>query len=367
MTTQLSIRADRHSYPVVVGASLRQDMGQWLKDLKGTPKGNIFIITDSHVEQLGYLRDVSDSLRRAGFTVDYAVIPPGDQSKSLSMAETLYNAMLDAGIRRDGLVVALGGGVVGDLAGFVAATYLRGIPFVQVPTTLLAHDSSIGGKVGINLPKGKNLVGAFHAPLAVLYDTDLLASLPISEWRSGMAEVIKHAVIADAQLFASLEDEPLTAPAKGETMEEILSRAIAVKQMMVEADEREAYNRMVLNLGHTVGHAVEQFSQYTLSHGAAVAIGMVVEGRLAVLRNLLRETDWLRIRAVLAAHGLPVTAPDYPFDAIANILLLDKKNDSAATLTVVLPEGIGKVGIYRDILMQEIEKCYEEMTKEFRG
>jgi len=363
MTAELTIHAKHHTYPVVISPGIRHEVGQWLERLHRKNTDDVFIVTDETVEAIGYLRDVVSSLTGRGFTVHHFTIPPGDASKSMEVALQLYNALLDAGVRRSGIVAALGGGVVGDLTGFVAATYLRGVAFLQIPTTLLAHDSSIGGKVGINLNRGKNLVGAFYPPIAVLYDTQVLSSLPGNQWQSGMAEVIKHAVIADAQLFSLLEQEPLRQIPAEATLEPVLARAMAVKKVVIEADETERLGRMVLNLGHSVGHAIEQYSHYQISHGEAVAIGMVVEGRIAVTRGLLSHDDWLRIRAVLAAHGLPTAAPTYPYVALKDILRLDKKN-SADALTMVLPKGIGEVSIYRDIVDEEVERAYAETAKE---
>ncbi|OFW76430.1 MAG: 3-dehydroquinate synthase [Alicyclobacillus sp. RIFOXYA1_FULL_53_8] len=259
--------------------------------------------------------------------------------------------------------MALGGGVVGDLAGFVAATYLRGIRFIQMPTTLLAHDSSIGGKVGINLARGKNLVGAFHPPMAVLYDVSALHSLPPREWQNGMAEVIKHTIIGNPSLFERLEANPLPLFPGADAVEQWLAEAIQVKINVVEQDEFEQETRMWLNLGHTVGHAVEQVSHYRLGHGEAVAIGMRVEAEIAAARGWLSVTDKRRIIAVLDQHGLPIRPPEFLFDEIVDALQVDKKHTNAGW-TFVLPKSIGEVAIARDVVRQELADAWEVSLRE---
>lgn len=238
--------------------------------------------------------------------------PAGEASKTRDRWITLTDELLARGCGRDTTVVALGGGVTGDLAGFVAATFLRGVPYVQVPTTLLAMiDSSIGGKTAVDTPGGKNLVGAFHRPSAVVADPELLRTLPTVHVRAGLAEAIKHAAIADAPLLEWIEAHAaeLVAEPGGHSMTELISRAIAVKAQVVEADEREAGLRKILNFGHTIGHAVEQVSGYTLLHGEAVAIGMVVEARAAEAADIAEAGTADRIAAALRGVGLPTSVP----------------------------------------------------------
>ncbi|QQE76801.1 3-dehydroquinate synthase [Alicyclobacillus sp. SO9] len=364
MTTQLTVHSHSHSYPVVIGAGLRRNAGGWLRDLGVSKDAVVMVVTDTTVVSNGYLEPVLASCRAEGFAVHAHSIFPGDASKSLQTTEELYNVLLDAGLRRNGIIIALGGGVVGDLTGFVASTFLRGIPFVQMPTTLLAHDSSIGGKVGVNLERGKNLVGAFYPPLAVLYDTETLQTLPEAQWRAGMAEVIKHGIIGDPSLFERLEALPYASIPSASEVESLLSSAINVKRAVIEQDEQEKNLRMVLNIGHTVGHAIEQYSNYGLTHGEAVSIGLTIESRIAVNRGMLSTENFTRIRQTLMNHGLAVQAPNYPFDALAAILNFDKKHSSSGSWTFVLPEDIGKVTIVQDVAYGEVERSYMEMLKQ---
>ncbi|WP_067929287.1 3-dehydroquinate synthase [Alicyclobacillus shizuokensis] len=357
MTTRLEVHTPTRTYPFVVAPGLHRRLGDELKRLDVSTDRSLFLITDETVAGLGVLNRVSEACQEAGYSVASSIVPPGDSSKSWATAYHLYQQMLQARVRRDGVVVAIGGGMVGDLAGFVAATYLRGVSFVQVPTTLLAHDSSIGGKVGVNLPEGKNLVGAFHQPLAVLYDTECLASLPTDQWRAGMAEVIKHGIIGDAELFARLESSPVPQfPGAGPT-ERLIARAAAVKIRVVEADERESGLRMVLNVGHTVGHAVEQISAYRFSHGEAVAMGLCVEAELSVLRGLLSKPGRDRIVKVLAQHGLPTQVPDYSLETVISVLDRDKKNLHHGW-TFALPVEIGRVEVVRGIGPEDLKAAW---------
>lgn len=348
MTTELTVRSATGTYPVVVGAGLLKLVGQRLRDAGVAVGEHLLIVTDETVLRLGYPNTVLESCLQAGLHCAITAVPPRDESKSLEMAERLYSELLDAEVRRSGVVIAVGGGVVGDLAGFVAATYLRGVRFVQVPTTLLAHDSSIGGKVGVNLPRAKNLVGAFHPPMAVWYDVDTLESLPLRDWRGGMAEVIKHGIIGSPELFEQITQHPYSVYPGNQKAESLIVAGISVKVAVVEADEHESEQRMWLNLGHTVGHAVEQASHYSLNHGECVAIGMCVEAELAVQLGFTNESTRDQIISVIAAHQLPTTPPDYNFAEIAEILNLDKKH-SKSGWTFVLPRAIGQVEIVREV------------------
>lgn len=357
MTTELFVRSAGGTYPVVVGSGLLREVGQRLRDAGVAESEHIFIVTDETVSCLGYPRTVQESCLGAGLSCTVTAVPPRDESKSLATAEHLYNELLAAGVRRSGVVLAVGGGVVGDLAGFVAATYLRGVRFVQVPTTLLAHDSSVGGKVGVNLPRAKNLVGAFHPPIAVWYDVDTLASLPERDWQGGMAEIIKHGIIGDAPLFDRLSMRPVDTYPGGKEAESLVVAGIAVKVAVVEADEHESEQRMWLNLGHTVGHAVEQASHYSLNHGQCVAIGMSVEAELAVQLGLAEAATRERITSVLRAHRLPAAPPALRFEEIVEILNYDKKH-TGNSWTFVLPRGIGRVEIVRGVTEKDVYNAW---------
>jgi 3-dehydroquinate synthase len=269
------------------------------------------------------------SLKDAGLRARRFDVPDGERTKSLTQAGRLYDALLDAGADRGSAIVALGGGVVGDLAGFVAATLLRGIPVVQVPTSLLAMvDSSVGGKTGVNVKRGKNLVGAFHQPRLVWIDAATLATLPPRQLRAGLAEVVKHAAIRDAGLFARLEAE---AESLGEVAEParwvpILARNCAIKAAVVEADEREAGVRMLLNFGHTLGHAVEALARYRgVLHGEAVAMGMAYAARHSERLGLAEAGTAARLVALLERLGLPTALPPHPRKAYLEALAVDKK------------------------------------------
>ncbi len=297
------------SYEVIVGSGLLEGAAEhtaaWLQ-----PAGWA-LISDTTVAEL-YSAVTQASFARSGTPVRTFTFPAGEAAKSRQTVGALQDAIIESGFGRDAAVVALGGGVVGDLAGFVAATLYRGLPFVQLPSTLLAMvDSSVGGKTGIDTAAGKNLVGAFHQPAGVIADVELLASLPDSELGAGLAEVIKYGVILDAQLFVDLEDGLLES-CRGRVagaLENVVERSVQLKAGVVADDEREAGRRTILNFGHTLGHGVEAASGLSVSHGKAVAIGMVAEARLAC--RLLRAPADLpeRIESLCARAGLPTALP----------------------------------------------------------
>ena len=284
------------------------------------------------------------SLRKAGLRVRRRGVPDGDRSKSLAVVERLYRRLLGLGADRATALVALGGGMVGDLTGFTAATFLRGIPFVQVPTTVLAMvDASVGGKVGVNLPEGKNLVGAFHQPRLVWIDVETLASLPRRQRAAGFAEVVKAAALGDARFFAQLERdaEALMALDPGRLLP-ALARAIAIKAEIVSKDEREAGPRMLLNLGHTLGHAVEALTGFrSVLHGEAVAMGMVVAARRSEALGLAPGGTAGRIETLLRRFGLPTEIPTFPREAYLAALEVDKKRRDGRIRYVAL-RGIGR-------------------------
>lgn len=364
ITNTLNIHSSNGAYPVYLGDQIVSNINEILQGLHLSTNAHLFIVSDSHLQALGHVKLLEQKLQDGGYSTHVAIIPAGDESKSISTLCTLYDAMLTAGIRRNGVVIALGGGVVGDLSGFAAATFLRGIVFLQMPTTLLAHDSSIGGKTGINLPQGKNLVGAFYPPHAVLYDVSFLSTLPVREWRNGMAEVIKHGVLGDADLFLQLETSPVDVFPGPSRAVSLLAQAMSVKIHIVEQDEHETGARMLLNLGHTVGHAVEQCSHYSLGHGEAISIGMIVENQLAVNRGLLLPTESDRIRNVLLAHGLPAQLPDYEFAEVATLMDVDKKN-MGQQWTLAVPTSIGTATVIRDVTAREVENAWHEVAERF--
>jgi len=326
------------SYPIEIGHRTLGEAGVAIA--RHTKATQAIVLAASSVSGR-YGPSLERGLRKAGLRSRRIEVKDGDAAKNLKQAARLYDALLDAGADRSSVVVALGGGVVGDLAGFVAATYLRGVPLVQVPTTVLAMvDSSIGGKVGVNLARGKNLVGAFHQPRLVWIDVATLRTLPVRQRAAGMAEVVKAAALWDAELFASLE-----AQAEGLLGEDpallvpVLERACAIKAEIVSRDERESDLRMLLNLGHTVGHAIEALTRYRgILHGEAIAIGMVYAARRSEELALAPAGTAARLEALLGRLGLPRELPDFPRRAYLEALRVDKKRQDARIRYVVLRE-----------------------------
>lgn len=326
------------SYPIFIGPGLLSHAGQYIKPLQ---LGNrAVIITDSHVSPLY----VGKLKRQLGVPADVFEVPAGENSKSLRQVSRILERLPAMKLDRKSFVVALGGGVVGDLAGFVAATYLRGIAFVQVPTSLLAMvDSSVGGKTGVNLPQGKNLVGAFHQPRLVLADIGTLATLPARELRAGFAEVIKTAAIRDAKFFAWLEQNHWQVLAlEPSAVTRVVRRCCEVKADVVSRDERESGLRAILNFGHTLGHAMEALAEYRgVLHGEAVALGMVAAAELSVKCSRLKCGEAERIRQVIANSQLPVRlGQGYGLRELMAAMKLDKKA-SAGRLRFVLLDRLG--------------------------
>lgn len=307
-------------------------------------EGPLALVSDSNVAPL-YGGRVAAALEKRGYAVRPVVLPAGEEHKNLASLAGLWEQFIAAGVERRSTVVALGGGVTGDMAGFAAATFLRGVRWVAVPTTLLAMaDASLGGKTGADLPQGKNLIGAFHPPALVLADPRVLTSLPEGELRSGMAEVVKHGILADPDLLARCERGW---QAVQTDLAEIVRRAVAVKVGFIQADPYEKGPRMALNLGHTVGHALELASGFRLRHGEAVAIGLAVEARLAEARGIAEPGLAARIAACLRGLGLPVEIPTgIDADTFLSALKLDKKN-AAGQVRFAFPERVGayRVGV----------------------
>lgn len=326
-------------YTVTIGPGLLRQCGRRLTETISPPR-HIAVITDSAVAPL-YLKTVSESLSAAGFAVSAHIFPAGEASKNLETLSRILEFLAEERLTRTDCVAALGGGVTGDMAGFAAAVYLRGIRCVQLPTTLLsAVDSSVGGKTAIDLAAGKNLAGAFLQPAAVLCDTDCLSSLPPRIFADGAAEAIKTGVLCDESLFALFENGTLTAdPA------EIIARCVAYKAGVVERDEREQGERKLLNLGHTVGHAIEKCSGYVIPHGHAVASGLAVIARAAEALGWAKEPVAARIAACLAKSGLPA-GTSYGAEALAHAASADKKR-TGDDITLVIPEKIGACTLRR--------------------
>ena len=331
------IAPSSRSYDVSVGANILYNAGEYLAPL--LPSRSVFIISDSNVAPL-YLDRLRSSLALKGIHAAHAVFPAGEASKNLATLSDLLEAMAAAELTRSSTVIALGGGVTGDMAGLAAALYMRGISYVQVPTTLLAMvDSSVGGKCAVDLAAGKNLAGAFLQPLAVLADTSTLATLPDEVFADGCAEVIKHAALADPELFDTLAERPLSKDDDDLYLMTVIATNIGIKRRFVEADEREQGPRKLLNLGHSIGHAVEAASGYSMGHGHAVAIGLTAIARASERLGWAEEGIAERIEAVIAAHGLPTESP-FPAKDLIGFARLDKKSDDNG-ITLAIPKRIG--------------------------
>jgi 3-dehydroquinate synthase len=341
----LRVALGSRSYPIHIGAGLIGRAELYRDYLSG---GSAAIVTNDVVGPL-YLEEVKKALR--GARVTEIVVPDGEQAKGWETLQRVFDALLAARCGRDTLLVALGGGVVGDLAGFAAAVYQRGIDFVQVPTTLLAHvDSSVGGKTAINHPRGKNMIGAFHQPRAVIADLATLDSLPQRELRAGIAEVIKHGLALDADFFQWLEQniDKLLARDRG-ALAHAVRRSCELKAAIVAADEREAGARALLNLGHTFGHAIEAGTGYgTWLHGEAVAAGMVMAAELSLRLGSIDGKDVLRIRQLVSRAGLPVKAPPLRPEELVALMSVDKKAAKGVTRFVVL-DRIGAARLRADV------------------
>ena len=327
----IEVKASR-TYNVMIGSGLLPSLGQRITEVKKAKKAAL--VSDSNVFPL-YGESAIASLENAGLEVVSFVFPAGEESKNPQTYLELLNFLAENQLTRSDCLVALGGGVVGDLTGFAAATYLRGIAYVQVPTTLLAAvDSSVGGKTAIDLPMGKNLVGAFCQPVLVLCDTDTLNTLPEDIFRDGCAEVIKYGVLYDPVLFAHLAERGM-----GFDREAVIARCVELKRDVVMEDEFDTGARMKLNLGHTVGHGVEAQSDYTVAHGKAVAIGMCIVARAAASQGFCSPEVRDRIVSTVATFGLPVKT-DYEAGALFTSALSDKKR-SGSHVDLIVPYGIG--------------------------
>lgn len=336
---QMTVNASR-PYDIFVGKGLLEKSGELCREVNGGQRA--LIVTDSNVALL-YAARVSASLEAAGYKTDVFVFPAGERSKRLETVSAVFARLAQNGLTRRDMLVALGGGVAGDLTGFAAATWLRGIDFVQMPTTLLAQvDSSVGGKTGVDIAEGKNLVGAFWQPVRVIADTGTLDTLPQKVFADGMAEVIKTAAIKDSRLFGLLEDGDAMNPSK---REEIIAGCIDIKRGVVEQDEREAGERKLLNFGHTIGHALEKYYDYTsLTHGFAVAVGMAAITRASERRGLTAAGTYARLTACLDRYRLPLTDPAPEGEYLSGVLL-DKKR-AGSKIDLVLLREIGDSYIY---------------------
>ena len=352
---RLRIDLGERSYEILIGSGLRKRAGEFLKSIFNPSR--VVIITHPSINSL-YGEEVTESFIAQGWTTDTIEVPEGESSKSLGQAEKLYDRLLELNCDRKSVLVALGGGVIGDLVGFVAATYQRGIPFIQVPTTLLSQvDSSVGGKTAVNHPKGKNMIGAFYQPRLVVADLETLQTLPQKEYRAGLAEIVKYGVIADSSLFEFLETHyKAILNLDYKSLAYIIGTSCAIKAEVVEKDERESHYRMILNFGHTFGHAIEALTGYSqFIHGEAVAIGMVYAAQLSHSVGKCSEDVPKRLQALLNNLGLPVSMPGLDSSAVIESLYHDKKTMDHK-IRFILVKEIGSIEIVDQMAPAEILK-----------
>ena len=355
---QVNVTLGSKSYPVYIGSGLLARAGSYLKE-RGF-NGRLVVITDSTVKKL-YGDMLSQALEDDGFQVNILEVPPGEEQKTLENAGRLYRELTAVHAERSTPVLALGGGVIGDLAGFVAATYQRGVPLVQLPTTLLAQvDSSVGGKVAVDHGQLKNMIGAFYQPEMVIADTNALPSLPEEELINGLAEVIKSAAIRDGRFFSFLEENMERIKSFDvNSLEETVFQTVSIKAAVVAEDECDMGLRHILNYGHTIGHAVESVSDFKIKHGNAVAIGMVAAARLSRRLGLLDEGEVKRLRQLITRAGLPADIPDLGIEAIMQAMKHDKKVREGRVEFVLL-KSIGDTVVADDVSPSLIREVLAE-------
>ena len=349
----LHLNLAERSYPIYIGSGLFKKLGLLSNHIRSR---RVCIVSNNIVHPL-YSEIIKDSLRN--FDIDEVVLPDGEAEKSLANFEKIMSHLLENEHGRDTTLIALGGGVIGDISGFAAACYQRGIDFIQIPTTLLSQvDSSVGGKTAVNHPLGKNMIGAFYQPKAVLIDIDSLTTLPVREFNAGMAEVIKYGVLGDETFFHWLEDNTLLIKSGDKnTLATMIETCCQCKADIVACDEKEAGVRALLNLGHTFGHAIEAEQGYgKWLHGEGVATGMVLAAKLAVTMNLLEVSELRRIESLIAAFDLPLVAPEsMGIEDFMRHMRRDKKN-LAGKLRFIIPTAIGQSEIRDDVTQQALEQ-----------
>lgn len=359
--TNLKVNLGPHSYPIFIGEGILAKLGEMLKLYNLSEQ--VVVITDELVHRL-HSEKISESLKSRVKKFDTIVMPAGESTKSLASVEKIIGKMLELGCERGAVVLAFGGGVIGDLAGFAASIYKRGVPLVQVPTTLLAQvDASIGGKTSVNHPLGKNMIGSFYQPKLVWSDLTLLKTLPRKEIICGLGEIIKYGIIRDPALFTLVEQNLERILALDLTLlPEIVTRCCEIKAQIVSADEKESGLRMILNFGHTIGHALEAALEYTITHGEAVLLGMLAESKIALDSGKLPAEDFYRIRKLITSLRVqPPTGLER--ERLIKILASDKKA-VAGQLRVVLPNKIGEVevaaGLKEDLVRAGVEYIFDK-------
>jgi len=367
MVSKITVNLEKKSYQIAIAPHLLNEIGNYLKEIQIGEK--ILVVSNAMIFD-EYGEQLIAALETANFSVSYQILPAGERHKTLLSVQKIYDQALENHLERSSTFIALGGGVIGDMTGFAAATWLRGINVIQVPTSLLAMvDAAIGGKTGVNHPQGKNLIGAFHQPKLVLIDPQVLKTLPSREWRAGMAEVIKYGVIWDAELFQQLEAADRLDKLdyiRPELLQNILSHSCQAKADVVSQDEKEGGLRAILNYGHTVGHAIESLTGYRLvNHGEAVAIGMSVAGKIAVKMGYWSEADSDRQDQLIVKTGLPKTVPPMlEINDILETLKSDKKVKDGKVRFVLPDSAVSKATVTDqvspEIISEAIKLCQEE-------
>ena len=355
---KVRVELGKDSYEIIIGRNLQGELQEFVKGAGFSKKA--LLLTDSKVGKI-YGEKVCSWLKAAGLEAALVTVPAGESSKSLAVAESVYTECIKAGLDRKSPVFALGGGVVGDLSGFIAATYMRGVPFVQLPTSLLAQvDSSVGGKVAVNHALGKNLIGAFYQPKAVFMDLEMMETLPPREISTGLGEVVKYGLIYDADFFSYLESQVGAILAlEHESLSHLIARCCEIKAAVVSEDEKEAGLRRILNFGHTIGHAIEKETGYArYNHGEAVAIGMVGAVRLSISQGLLPEEVLPRTEKLLQALNLPIRAEGCTVDKMYEDIFHDKKTVGGKVTWVLITE-IGKTACKSDISEKAVREAME--------
>ena len=357
--TKVRVELGADSYEILIGENILSNVANFITASNFTNK--VLIVTDTNVEK--FIDKLTAPLADKKINFDVVTIPAGESSKNLRVAEKIYTRAIELGLDRKSPIIPFGGGVVGDLTGFVAATYMRGVPFIQVPTTLLAQvDSSVGGKTAVNHELGKNLIGAFYQPKAVFIDVDTLQTLPEREIKSGLGEVVKYGIISDAEFFKYLEDNAEKILNRDvDTLTHIIKRSCEIKAEVVSADEKESGLRKILNFGHTVGHAVEQLTGYEkYRHGEAVSIGMVGAAMLSWELGKINFNDVARLKDLLDKLQLVTTCEGVDVDDVCKVALRDKKV-IGGKISWILMRGIGDVEITDEVTEPEIKKALKNI------
>jgi len=354
----IKINLKENSYQIHIGFGLISKFGQLLR--KVVAGNRLVMVTNPAIENL-YGTMIKQSLTSGGFEVTVLKVPEGEEQKTLQNASLLYSELSDCHAERNTPIIALGGGVIGDLAGFVAATYLRGVPFIQVPTTLLAQvDSSVGGKVAVDYNKLKNKIGAFYQPKLVVTDIETLHTLPQRDIVNGMAEIIKHAIIWDEKLFDYIETNFNKIIAfDAEVIEELIVKAVKVKAEVIEKDEKDTNMRNILNYGHTIGHAIETLSAFKFKHGEAVAIGMIAAGKISNKLGMLSPNQLYRIKDIIKKFGLPTMLPEFDIGQLIETMRHDKKV-LAGKIRFVLLDSIGKAVVVDEVDLSLVKEVLSD-------